>query len=146
MERDNKTFASNGTKRKKIYKIDLTGATDVSNVASLPQIATGGNTPVSKSLFLDLLLFPEFATGFPEKIEGLSFGPLLADGRLPLYVSTDNDFFAVNPSLIYGFAIDLQATGLNYQAQQFVPEPSTWAMAGLGAAVAAMAGWRSRRR
>lgn len=94
--------------RKKIYKIDLTGATDVSGVASLPAGALpAGVTPVSKTLFIDLLDADlNLAATIPEKIEGLAWGPDLPDGRHVLYVISDND---LNPTLatqIYSFAID----------------------------------------
>jgi Esterase-like activity of phytase len=94
--------------RKKIYKIDLTGATDVSGIASLPAGALPvGVVAVSKTLFIDLLdpVFNLVPT-IPEKIEGLAWGPDLEDGRHLLYVISDND---LNPSVatqIYAFAID----------------------------------------
>jgi Esterase-like activity of phytase len=94
--------------RKKIYKIDLNGATDVSGIESLPAGALpAGVTPVSKTLFIDLLDADlNLAPTIPEKIEGLAWGPDLPDGRHVLYVISDND---LNPSLatqIYSFAID----------------------------------------
>jgi hypothetical protein len=94
--------------RKKIYKIDISSATDVSGVSSLPAGALPfGIVPVSKTLFIDLL-DPAFnlAPTIPEKIEGLAWGPNLEDGKHLLYVISDND---LNPSLatqIYSFAID----------------------------------------
>lgn len=94
--------------RKKIYKIDLNGATDVSGMASLPASALpSGVVPVSKTLFIDLLDADlNLAATIPEKIEGLAWGPDLPDGRHVLYVISDND---LNPTLatqIYSFAID----------------------------------------
>lgn len=44
--------------------------------------------------------------GFPEKIEGLAFGPDLADGRRLLIVTTDNDLSADTESWIWAFAIE----------------------------------------
>ena len=41
----------------------------------------------------------------PEKIDGLTFGPNLRDGRKTLLVSTDNDFDSGSPSLIWVFAL-----------------------------------------
>jgi len=125
VERDNRSNLQSPPQaptRKKIYKIDLTGASDVSGVVSLPASALPpGITPVSKSLFIDLLdagfnLAPTIA----EKIEGLSWGPDLEDGRHVLYVISDND---LNPSLgtqIYSFAIDPSL--LNFQSQ-LLPGP-----------------------
>ncbi len=64
-------------------------------------------TPVSKELFINLLS-PEFGLAgatFPEKIEGLAFGPDLPDGRHVLVVSADNDFVAANPTRLFVFAV-----------------------------------------
>jgi hypothetical protein len=120
IERDNRSFLQTPPQepgRKRIYKINLDGATDVSGVASLPAGALpAGITPVTKSLFIDLLdadfgLKPTI----PEKIEGLAWGPDLEDGRHLLYVISDND---LNPSLatqIYAFAIDARL--LNFDPQ-----------------------------
>lgn len=126
VERDNRSNLQSPPQaptRKKIYKIDLNGATDVSGIDSLPAGALPmGVVPVGKILFIDLLdpdlnLAPTIA----EKIEGLSWGPALADGRHVLYVISDND---LNPSLatqIYSFAIDPSL--LNFE-EQFLPDLS----------------------
>lgn len=94
---------------KKIYKVDLAGATDISQHDKLPADGIpAGVTPVRKSLFLDMLS-PKFGlagSSFPEKIEGLAFGPDLADGRRLLVVAVDNDFIADKPILLHAFAID----------------------------------------
>jgi hypothetical protein len=120
IERDNRSNLQSPPQaptRKKIYKIDLTGATDVSGVASLPAGALPiGTVPVSKTLFIDLLdpVFNLVPT-IPEKIEGLAWGPDLEDGRHVLYVISDND---LNPSLatqIYAFAIDPSLVNLQPQ-------------------------------
>jgi hypothetical protein len=125
VERDNRSNLQTPPQaptRKTIYKIDLTGATDVSGIASLPAGALpAGVTPVSKQLFINLL-DPDLnlAATIPEKIEGLAWGPDLPDGRHVLYVISDND---LNPSLatqIYAFAIDPSL--LNFQ-EQLLPGP-----------------------
>jgi Esterase-like activity of phytase len=106
LERDGNAGASAAFK--KIFKIDLAGATDVSGVANLPQTGPlpSGITPVSKAPFLDLLdpAFGLAGAAFPEKIEGLAFGPNLPDGRHLLLVTSDNDFFANQDSKIFAFA------------------------------------------
>jgi len=114
VERDNRSFLSDQAQapsRKKIYKIDLTGATDVSGVDSLPAGALpAGVVPVTKSLFIDLL-DPVFglqlndANAIAEKIEGLTWGPDLSDGRHVLYITSDNDLNPARPTQIYAFAI-----------------------------------------
>jgi hypothetical protein len=96
-------------RHKKIVRIDITKATDISTQGSLP--AKGlpqGVVPVKKQLFLDLLDPRHGLAGsdFPGKLEGLAFGPNLPDGRRLLIVSSDNDFKAEQPTWIYAFAID----------------------------------------
>ena len=125
VERDNRSFLQTPPQaptRKTIYKINLTGATDVSGIASLPAGALpAGVTPVNKQLFINLLDAElNLAATIPEKIEGLAWGPDLPDGRHVLYVISDND---LNPSLatqIYAFAIDPSLINLQ---QQLLPGP-----------------------
>lgn len=125
LERDNRSNLQTPPQaptRKTIYKINLTGATDVSGIESLPAGALPtGVIPVSKSLFIDLLDSDfNLAGTIAEKIEALAWGPDLPDGRHVLYVVSDND---LNPNLatqIYAFAIDPAL--LNYQ-RQFAPAP-----------------------
>jgi hypothetical protein len=93
---------------KKVFRIDLAGATDVSALAALP--AKGlpiGVKAVHKSLFLDLLdvKFTLKGPAIPDKLEGMAFGPDLADGRHLLLITTDNDFVADVPIQIYAFAV-----------------------------------------
>ncbi|MEO7717057.1 MAG: esterase-like activity of phytase family protein [Capsulimonas sp.] len=150
IERDGKAGASAGFK--KIYKIDITGATDVSNVASLPKksLAGTGIVPVTKSVFIDLLK-PSYGlagSSFPEKIEGLSFGPDLANGKHQLFVTNDNDLIPSQASNFYDFTFD--NTDLNYQAQQVdvnfaVPEPGGIAALVMGAFGLGLLGLRRKR-
>lgn len=108
--------------RKKIYKVDLTGATDVSGITSLPAGALPpGVVPVTKTLFIDLLA-PEFnlIPTIAEKIEGLAWGPDLEDGRHVLYVFSDNDLNPGLASQVYSFAIDPTLINLEHQ---FLPGP-----------------------
>ena len=125
VERDNRSNLQSPPQaptRKKIYKIDLTGATDVSGINSLPAAALPvGIVPVTKTLFIDLLA-PEFnlIPTIAEKIEGLAWGPDLEDGRHVIYVFSDNDLNPGLASQIYSFAIDPALINLK---QQFLPGP-----------------------
>jgi hypothetical protein len=107
LERDGKPGSE--TIAKRIYKIDIAGATDISNREKLP--ASGipdGVAAISKKLFLELL-DPKFGLAgpdFPEKVEGLAFAPDLPDGRRLLIVAIDNDFVAAKPIILHAFAID----------------------------------------
>ncbi len=131
LERDNRSLLKPGDPqnptRKTIYKIDLSGATDVSGVPVLPALSSGlgalGITPVTKNAFLDLLEndFGLFDT-IPEKIEGMAWGPDLSDGRRVLYVISDNDLDPTLDTQIFAFAIDDIVANLFYQAQ-FLPGP-----------------------
>ncbi|MBI3862303.1 MAG: esterase-like activity of phytase family protein [Planctomycetia bacterium] len=107
LERDGKPGTEAVAKR--IYKIDLARATDISSHESLPPEGVPvGVKAAAKSLFLDLL-DPRWGLAgpdFPEKVEGLAFGPSLPDGRRLLIVAVDNDFVAERPVLLHAFAID----------------------------------------
>jgi hypothetical protein len=96
---------------KRIFMIDLKGATDVSSFANLPgRELPPGVVPVSKSPVLDML-DPRFglAETMPEKIEGISWGKTLADGRKTLVVVSDNDFRKEQESMFYVFALQASA-------------------------------------
>ena len=132
IERDNRSWLAavpEAPTRKWIYKIDIDGATDVSNMV-LPAGALPTNViPVQKTIFIDLL-DPDFGLqnndtrAIAEKIEGLAWGPDLPDGRRLLYVVSDNDLVPQNPTQIYAFAIDeaLVTSPLDYEPQ-FLPGP-----------------------
>ena len=83
---------------KRIYKIDITGATDVAGISlagtngsTLPDASV--ITPVSKTLFLDMLTAINGANHWiPEKIEGFAPGPVLPDGKQLYLAGTDNDY------------------------------------------------------
>jgi len=121
LERDGK--AGKNAAFKRLYAIDISGASDVSAVPSLP--STGlpdGVNAVKKSLFLDLLdpAFGLAGASAPEKIEGLTFGPDLPDGRRLLLVTIDNDFVTTQDNTILAFAIDPRALpGFVAQAASF---------------------------
>lgn len=132
VERDNRSLVPtppNGAQSpnlKRIYRINISGATDVSDLDVLPetgaQVIAAGITPVTKSLFIDLL-DPSYKVSatqtikdvIAEKIEGLAWGANLADGRHVLYVISDNDLFPGRPTQIYAFAIDGSAAGANVE-------------------------------
>jgi len=100
VERDNRGFGiddptgSMPVSTKRIYRIDIAHATDVSRISlaetnELPR----GVVPVEKTLFLDVLAELQRAGAtVPEKIEGLAIGPRLADGTYELLLASDNDF------------------------------------------------------
>ncbi len=107
LERDG--LGGTDAKFKKVFRVDISKASDVSAVEALP----GGKlpkdiVPVKKEPFLDLL-DPKFGIAgksCPEKFEGLAFGPDLPDGKRLLLITADNDFVAEQPFRVYAFAID----------------------------------------
>lgn len=106
LERDSKRGEE--ARYRRLVHIDLTNATDISGIESLPADQLPNMiTPAARHDFCDLL-DPKWklaGAGMPEKIEGLTFGPDLSDGRKTLLVSTDNDFASERPSLIWVFAL-----------------------------------------
>jgi hypothetical protein len=101
LERDNRGFGVGDTTgeappvaTKRVYKIDISGATDVSAIsfAGLNELP-GDIVPVSKSLFFDIAEFlRNNGELVGEKMEGLVIGPQLADGGYAIIIGTDNDF------------------------------------------------------
>ena len=86
---------------KQIFKIDLAGATDVSQISGAANLMP---LAVPKTLFLDvvqaLTAAGISAIHIPAKLEGMAFGPdvtLNGSPRHTLYISTDNDFLAAVP-------------------------------------------------
>jgi hypothetical protein len=108
LERDGRVGAA--AQFKKVFLIDITDATDIRALKQLPSTVPlpVDVTPVAKSPFLDMLdpAFGLAGAGFPEKIEGLAFGPDLPDGRHLLVISHDNDFLAAQSSKFFVFAVD----------------------------------------
>lgn len=106
IERDGLT--GNDAEFKRIMKINVAGATNVLDLQQLPPADLPKTIrPVRKQVFIDFLApcFHLSEDQIPEKLEGLTMGPALSDGRRTLLVASDNDFEADVPSLIYVFAI-----------------------------------------
>ncbi|TAL15112.1 MAG: esterase-like activity of phytase family protein [Aquabacterium sp.] len=100
LERNNRGVgvgATLATADKAVYKVDLSQATDVSDVA-LP--ADGSTLPAGvkavlkegKLIDLDANTLAELGNKSPEKWEGLAIGPKLADGSFFVLAGTDNDY------------------------------------------------------
>lgn len=94
-----------------IFRVDTRNATDVTSIDNLPQGDLPADiTPVQKTLLLDFT-DPKFdlagtdGSGMPEKIEGLTWGPDLPDGRRLLFVTSDNDFSPTIPTFVWAFAV-----------------------------------------
>jgi hypothetical protein len=100
IERDNRGIGvddptgKNPVGSKRVFKINLAGATDVQAISLVGQnTLPSGVTPVNKSLFLDIAgLLQTAGMKIPEKFEGLAIGPKLKDGSYAIVIGTDNDF------------------------------------------------------
>jgi hypothetical protein len=121
---------------KHLFKIDLNGATDISNMGA----AAALQNVVGKSLFLDIVDLLHNKNGIaldniPAKIEGISFGPDVKQGKInvhTLWIANDNDFEATvldsnsnpipnsNQFFVVGFT-DAALGGSTYAPQQVTP-------------------------
>lgn len=96
LERNNRGVgvgADFATADKEVYKIDISGATDVSNIDL--DVPGAVYTKVVKSArIIDLAAdkLAELGNKTPEKWEGLAIGPKLADGSFLMLAGTDNDY------------------------------------------------------
>jgi len=126
---------ANGDKAKvkQLFKIDLNGATDVSNMDG----PTASTHAVAKTLFLDIVAVLTAngidAGNIPAKIEGVAFGPDVKDGATTLHtlwIANDNDFLETvadadgnqipNPNqfFVFGFT-DADLAGSKLVPQEF---------------------------
>lgn len=107
IERDGE--AGSDAKRKSIVSIDIANASDVTAVESL-QITNlpAGFRPVTTKILIHLLdpAYGLRGDSFPEKVEGLTFGPNLPDGRRTLLITSDNDLKPTAPTHIWVFAVN----------------------------------------
>jgi hypothetical protein len=131
-ERDGKGRASqNNAKIKQLFKIDLNGAVDVSDMDG----ATAALNAVPKTLFVDVvasLIAGGFTAGdIPAKIEGVAFGPDIRQAGKnvhTLWIANDNDFLNTttdasnniipNPNQFFVFGF----TDADLDGSKFVPQ------------------------
>jgi hypothetical protein len=100
-ERDGNGRANaNDAKVKQLFKIDLEGAADISEMDG----STAAVHSVNKTLFLDFVQLLTkngiSAAQIPAKIEGVAFGPDVKQGRSTLHtlwIANDNDFLQTVP-------------------------------------------------
>ena len=84
----------------RLYVVDLADATDVRGRQALPT-DLAGVTPAGKTLVLDLA-----SLGITlDNLEGLTFGPELADGRRSLVLVSDDNFSATQQTQFLFFAV-----------------------------------------
>jgi hypothetical protein len=139
-ERDGKGLGDGSSaKVKQLFRIDLSGATDITNLTG----AAAAAAAVSKSAnpvvdLVQLLNANGIASDqIASKIEGVAFGQdVLLNGALEhtLFVANDNDFTSAtsgpNQFYVLGFT-DADIAGFT---QQSIPEPAGLALLGVGLA------------
>lgn len=136
-ERDGKGLGD-GTSAavKQLFRIDLTGARDVSNMSG--DLSTKA---VVKTLVLDMVgvlnAHGIASNQISAKIEGVAFGQDVVIGGVTkhtIFVTNDNDFVpgVAGPNNFYVFAASDAELGATYQAQNLaiaaVPEPESYAV------------------
>jgi hypothetical protein len=138
-ERDgNGLGASNDAVAKTLYKIDLAGATDITNLSG----TAAASAAVNKIQFLDLVDLLTKTLGItanqvPSKIEGMAFGDdINVNGIIEhtLWIANDNDFTpdSSGPDTFYVVGVsDADLGGSVFEAQS-VPEPGALGMLGMG--------------
>ena len=134
---------STNAKVKQLFKIDLTGATDISGLDDGSMtLSEAINDAVPKTLFLDIVKSLTAASlganafaldEIPSKIEGVAFGPDVREGNTTihtLWIANDNDFVInvndssgdpiLNPSqfFVFGFT-DADLGGSKFVPQEF---------------------------
>ena len=140
-ERDGKGLGD-GSKAavKQVFKIDLTGAQDVTSLERRP-VGQGGQQDRVHRPGGGPESFRHHADNIPAKIEGMAFGDdVMVDGVLnhTLYIANDNDFLpSSGDNNFYVFGItdaDLRAVSASYTARRLrrVPEPMSVALVCLG--------------
>ena len=97
LERNNRGLGSASEltpQNKKVFKIDLTGADDISAIELTGGTFAGKAVTKITTPFMDLGADTLAALGgtVPEKWEGLAIGPKLADGSFLMLAGTDNDY------------------------------------------------------
>jgi hypothetical protein len=141
-ERDGKGLGD-GTSAaaKQLFRIDLTGAQDVSNLSG--DLSTKA---VGKTLVLDVVATLNAkgiaSSQIPSKLEGLAFGEdVVIDGvtKHTLYLTNDNDFVpgVAGDNKFFVFAatdaeLTGSATGFTQQNIAVVPEPETYTLMLIG--------------
>ncbi|MBU2997148.1 esterase-like activity of phytase family protein [Cellulophaga baltica] len=111
MERSFTTGTTDGGITLKIYDVDSSNATDVSEIAAL---SDASYTAVEKTLVLDFeYIRSQLSTisggddHIVDNIEGITFGPDLENGNKSIVVVSDNNFSSITPQLNQFIAFEL---------------------------------------
>jgi 3-phytase/alkaline phosphatase D len=99
-----RSFASGVGNTVRLFEVKTAGATDVSGYFDLDDAPS--YTPVSKRMVLELT---PTTTPKPDNLEGVTFGPMLPDGRYLLIMVSDNNFNPPNiqTTQFIAYAVDI---------------------------------------
>lgn len=86
-----------------LFEVSLKGADNIRDIDSLSAVDLKTIKPVEKKLLLDFQTLKNLPL---DNIEGLTFGPELADGRRTLIVVSDNNFQPAQPTQILAFRVN----------------------------------------
>ena len=131
LERDNRGIGvddpagANITGSKRVFRIDISGATDVSSLALPVGALPAGVIPVTKSdVLLDLAANTLLPNGKrAEKWEGLAIGPSLRNGNRVLLAGNDNDYSVTQTGV--GTQLDVYVDFLGGSLQRDLDQPTT---------------------
>ncbi len=94
----------------RLFLVSLEGATNISHHDSLADIDLATIQPASKRLLVDLA---DLGVGL-DNIEGMTFGPPLADGRRSLILVGDDNFnYPIQVSQFLAFAVSTEPTSIS---------------------------------
>lgn len=97
LERSFSTGYDDGGNNVKIYDVDATSATDISEINALNGATY---TAAEKVLLFDFeAIRSQLTDGVVDNIEGIAFGPNLSNGNRSLVLVADNNFSAFGPQL-----------------------------------------------
>jgi myo-inositol-hexaphosphate 3-phosphohydrolase/phosphodiesterase/alkaline phosphatase D-like protein len=106
-----RSFATGKGNTIRIYEVSVQGATDISvydSLTSLTPAERAALQPVQKQLVLNLDDL-KLSTGL-DNVEGIEFGPKLADGRQSIVLVSDNNFSATQFTQILALGANLVPT------------------------------------
>ncbi|MBD2104170.1 esterase-like activity of phytase family protein [Leptolyngbya sp. FACHB-261] len=93
-----------------LFEISLAGADDISALYSLSALDLSKLKPVHKKLLLNLNTLNLPLNTSLDNVEGVTFGPLLPDGRQSLVLVSDNNFSSTQSTQILALGVRIQAT------------------------------------
>lgn len=85
----------------KLYEINLTNASNLSAIKQLKDADISKIKAVEKTLIFDLNTLPEKLDNF----EGMTFGPVLPDGKQSLIIVSDNNFSDTQATIFLAFSV-----------------------------------------